>query len=380
MRGFSTPISGIAPRPDDAGSLRRLGNVHLGPLLAALALAVVGLVTIHSASAELAVDHMPRQLVWLAAGVIVLIIAFSIDYHAVVDLAPMFYVASLALLAAVLVIGSDISGHRSWLGIGSLGGQPSELAKPATVLMLARYLSRIQGPWLSLRHILVAGTIAGLPMALIALGGDLGSMAMLMPMVGGMLLVAGVKPRFLLVALLLGLVAGTAIWHLGLRPYQRQRVTSFVSPDSDPLGAGYQVRQSKIAVGAGRLMGRGYGQGTQSQLRFLPARHTDFIMAVLAEEWGFLGVVTVLALYGFYIASCGRVASRSRDRAGILVVTGLVGLFAFHVLYNTGMVVGLVPITGIPLPFLSYGGSFMLTNFMMTGLILNVDHRRYVNR
>ncbi len=380
MRGFSTPISSIAPRPDDAGSLRRLGNVHLGPLLAALALAAIGLVTIHSASAELAVDHMPRQVVWLAVGLVVLAVVFLVDYHAIVDLAPVLYGASLALLIAVLVFGSDVSGHRSWLGIGGLGGQPSELAKPTTVLMLARYLSRIQRPWLSLKQVLVAGVIAGAPMALIALGGDLGSMAMLVPMIAGMLLVAGIRPRLLLVGLLLGVVMGTAIWQLGLRPYQRQRVTSFVSPDSDPLGAGYQVRQSKIAVGAGRLMGRGYGQGTQSQLRFLPARHTDFVMAVLAEEWGFLGVLTVLALYGFYIASCGRVASRSRDRTGILVVTGLVGLFSFHVLYNTGMVVGLVPITGIPLPFLSYGGSFILTNFLMTGLILNIDHRRYVNR
>jgi len=162
--------------------------------------------------------------------------------------------------------------------------------------------------------------------------------------------------------------------------YQRQRVKTFVSPQSEPLGAGYQLQQSKIAVGSGQLTGRGYLQGTQSQLRFLPARHTDFIFAVLAEEWGFLGVAVVLALYVFYVRNGVIVALRSRDRKAMLLVVGLLSGFAFHVLYNTAMVVGLLPITGIPLPFLSYGGSFTLANFFATGMILGIDFRRYVNR
>ena len=155
---------------------------------------------------------------------------------------------------------------------------------------------------------------------------------------------------------------------------------TFVQPERDPLGSGYQVRQSKIAVGSGKMFGRGYGQGTQSQLRFLPARHTDFILAVLAEEWGFLGVAVVLSLYVLYIWSGARIAMRARDRAGILVVVGLLSVFCFHVLYNTAMVVGYLPITGIPLPFLSYGGTFTLFNFTATGIILGIDLRRYVNR
>jgi rod shape determining protein RodA len=165
-----------------------------------------------------------------------------------------------------------------------------------------------------------------------------------------------------------------------MQDYQRQRVMTFLQPASDPLGAGYQVRQSKIAVGSGELAGRGYMQGTQSQLRFLPARHTDFILAVLAEEWGFVGVATVLSLYGVYLANAGAVAARARDRQGILLVTGLASVVAFHVLYNSAMVIGLVPITGIPLPFLSYGGSFTLVNWTVLGLLLGVDFRRYVNR
>ena len=170
------------------------------------------------------------------------------------------------------------------------------------------------------------------------------------------------------------------MWTLGMQEYQKERVRTFVSPERDPLGAGYQLQQSKIAVGSGQFLGRGYQQGTQSQLRFLPARHTDFVFAVLAEEWGFLGVALVLLFYSIFLLNGARVAERARDRFGILLVVGLLSGFGFHVLYNTAMVVGMVPITGIPLPFLSYGGSFMLANFIATGLILGVDFRRHVNR
>jgi rod shape determining protein RodA len=217
-------------------------------------------------------------------------------------------------------------------------------------------------------------------MILIVLQPDLGSAAMLAPLLAGMLLIAGVRLRLLAAAALVLLLVGTAGWTFAMKDYQRDRVLTFLAPGSDPLGAGYQVRQSKIAVGSGELTGRGYMQGTQSQLRFLPARHTDFIFSVLAEEWGFLGVVTVLGLFATFIVSGLRIAMRARDRGGILLVVGFLSLFTFHVLYNTAMVVGLMPITGIPLPFLSYGGSFMLLNLVGTGLILNVDVRRYVNR
>jgi rod shape determining protein RodA len=170
------------------------------------------------------------------------------------------------------------------------------------------------------------------------------------------------------------------VWNFGMKEYQRQRVYTFLQPANDPLGAGYQVRQSKIAVGSGRMTGRGYRQGTQSQLRFLPARHTDYILAVLAEERGFLGVAFVLGLYGLYFASAATIAARARDRAGILLVVALASIAGFHVLYNSAMVIGLTPNTGIPLPFLSYGGSFMLINWISVGLMLGIDYRRYVNR
>ncbi len=203
---------------------------------------------------------------------------------------------------------------------------------------------------------------------------------MFVPLLGGMLLVAGLRGKVVVVGLLVVALVAGAVWTFAMYDYQKQRVITFLSPDSDPLGAGYQLQQSKIAVGSGELLGRGYMQGTQSQLRFLPARHTDFILAVLAEEWGFLGVAVVLFLFVIYFLNGAEIAMRARDRAGVLLVVGLLSAFGFHVLYNAAMVIGLVPITGIPLPLLSYGGSFMLANLIAIGLILGVDFRRYVNR
>jgi rod shape determining protein RodA len=233
---------------------------------------------------------------------------------------------------------------------------------------------------LTVKEIALALAIVGAPMVLVAVEPDLGGAAMFAPLILGMLLVAGVRLRVILTAGLVAVLLAAAVWTFGMREYQRQRVLTYISPESDPLGAGYQVRQSKIAVGSGELLGKGYMQGTQSQLRFLPARHTDFVLAVLAEEWGFVGVAVVLGLYAMYLTGAGRVAMRARDRAGILLVVGLLSVACFHVIYNSAMVVGFLPITGIPLPFLSYGGSFTMVSFLATGIILGVDLRRYVNR
>jgi len=233
---------------------------------------------------------------------------------------------------------------------------------------------------LDMRQIFTAVLIVGVPMALVAVEPDMGGAGMYAPLLVGMLLVAGIRVRLLVTAVVVGLVLVSGVWTFGMKGYQRQRVLTYLAPETDPLGAGYQVRQSKIAVGSGELLGKGYMRGSQSQLRFLPARHTDFILSVLAEEWGFLGVLTVLGLYVLFITSAARIAMRARDRAGILLVVGLLSVFCFHILYNSAMVVGFTPITGIPIPFLSYGGSFTMINFISTGIILGVDIRRYVNR
>jgi rod shape determining protein RodA len=379
MRSTSS-TSSIAALPEDRPALRYLTKVRWPVLLVALALSVAGLATIHSASSELASDYMPRQAIWVALGLVAFLVALGVDYLKLAKFALPIYVVSLVLLVAVLLFGQEIGGARSWLGFGGWRLQPSELAKVATVLLLARYLAASNRRVLALKEVGVASVIAGAPMALIALSPDLGSAAMFVPMLLGMLLLAGVNKRLVAIGVLSAALVGAGAWNLVLLDYQKDRVRTYLAPGSDPLGDGYQLRQSKIAVGSGQITGRGYGQGTQSQLRFLPARHTDFIFAVLAEEWGFVGVSGMLFLFGAYILNGARVAARARDRTGILLVVGLLSVFTAHVLYNTAMVVGLVPITGIPLPFLSYGGSFTLANFFATGLILGVDFRRYVNR
>lgn len=351
-----------------------------GVVVAALLLSAVGMMTIHSASLEMGTDYLPRQATWVALGVLIMLIAFSIDYHLLMGLAFPLYLLGLLSLVLVLVVGHQAGGARSWLGIGVFRFQPAELCKITTALLLARYLGRIRAAELELVQILWAIAIVVPPIVLLALQPDLGSAAMLIPLLAACLLVAGLKWRILLPTALLGILLAGGLWQFALHDYQKERVLTFVSPERDPHGAGYQIRQSKIAVGSGQVTGRGYQQGTQSQLRFLPARHTDFVFAVLAEERGFLGVISVLGLYGLYVLSGARAAMRARDRDGILLISGLLGMFSFHVLYNTAMVIGFVPITGIPLPFLSYGGSFTLLSFVATGLILNVDFRRYVNR
>ena len=379
MSDFFRSTTAAFTLPEPRQRLRQLATVRWGLLVAVLLLAAVGLASVHSASAEMTIDYLPRQLLWVGLGLIVLALVLAVDYQLLLAVAWPLWALSLGALALVLVAGQVRGGARGWFQLGPFAAQPSELAKVLTALVLARYLARADR-FLSLRQVATAVGIALVPMVLIAVEPDLGGAAMFVPMVAGMLLVAGLPGRFLVAALLSGALLAGAIWSFGMQPYQRQRVLTFLRPATDPLGAGYQARQSKIAVGSGELTGRGYMQGTQSQLRFLPARHTDFILAVLAEEWGFLGVAAVLGLYALYILNAAQVAMRARDRSGILLVVGLVSIFAFHVLYNCAMVVGLVPITGIPLPFLSYGGSFTLLNFAAAGIILGVDYRRHVNR
>ncbi len=380
MRSTSRAIELLTGRPEEASLLRYLAGVRWAVLGAALALTVIGLATINSASSELTVDYLPRQILRIAIGLTVFVIAFSIDHQLLTKFSLPIYLVSLATLVAVLFLGSEAGGARSWLRVGAAQFQPSDFAKLAAVLLLARYLAGVNRRYLSVRQLLVACSVIAVPMLLVALEPDWGGAAMFVPMALGMVLISGVRWRVLVAGALALVVLAVGVWNFAMLDYQRERVKTFLSPDSDPLDAGYQLRQSKIAVGSGQFTGRGYMQGTQSQLRFLPARHTDFIFAVLAEEWGFVGVAIVLALFSAYVLNGVTVAMRARDRAAILLVVGLLSGIAFHVLYNTAMVVGLLPITGIPLPFLSYGGSFLLANFAATGLILGVDFRRYVNR
>jgi rod shape determining protein RodA len=376
-------ISGRLPSlgiPDERPLLRRLPTLAWGLPACAVVLAIVGLTVVRSASTELEVDYLPRQAAWVGVGLLALVIGFSISHLTLLRLALPLYGFGIVALVLTLLYGHEAGGARSWIGIGGLGGQPSDLMKLATILVLVRYLAASDHDRLRSRELLVVAGIVALPAALIALEPDLGGALILLPALGALLWLAGLRLRVVMAAALALVVLGAAGWAFALQDYQRDRILTFFSPATDPLGAGYQIRQAKIAVGSGELLGRGYLQGTQSQLRFLPARHTDFAFAVLAEERGFVGVIVVLALYLYYLWSGARVAARARDRQAIFLVVGLLAVLSFHVLYNTAMSIGLVPITGIPLPFLSYGGSFTLWSFFVTGIILGVDFRRWVNR
>jgi rod shape determining protein RodA len=369
------PTLSVEERP----AFRNFSGLDWAFLLSALVLAGIGVATVGSATEAMPGDFVTRQLLWVGLGFVTMIVLAAVNYRTVVDLGLVLYLVGLALLVLVLFFGSVMGGARGWFAVGGVALQPAELAKLTTAIFLARYLAGVNRRHLGLKHIAISTAIVVVPMVLLALQPDLGSAVMYLPMLGAMLLVAGVRWQVLAAAVLAVALAGAGVWTFALHDYQRERIFTFMNPQADPLGAGYQVQQSKIAVGSGELLGKGYGQGTQSGLRFLPARHTDFIFAVLAEEWGFVGTITVLTLYAVFLLNGFRVAMRARERAAILLVAGLLGLVAFHVVYNTAMVVGFVPITGIPLPFLSYGGSFTILNFAIAGLVLGIDVRRYAN-
>lgn len=375
----STSASARLALPDD-GSLRGLRAETLLLLGSSFLLAAIGALTVHSASAELAIDYLPRQLVWIGIGAVVMLFAALFDYRFLLRYAGVFYGASLLAVLIISLFGHEAGGARSWVGLFGLGGQPTDMAKLATALLLARLLSAVHEPMLPTRQLVIGAIIVAVPMALVVAQPDLGGAIMFTPLLAATVLVGGVSLRTLLRVGVLLIAVGGLVFAFGLRDFQRDRILTFVSPERDPLGAGYQVRQSKIAVGSGGTSGKGYMQGSQSKLRFLPARHTDFVFAVLAEEWGFAGVFSALMLYLTYLGAGLKVALDARDRAGLLLATGLLSVLTVHVLYNTSMVIGLVPITGIPLPFLSYGGSFTLFCFFATGLLLAIDSRRYVNR
>ncbi len=346
----------------------------------AVLLALIGLSTVKSASAELPIDYFPRQSMFVGVGVLVMVAGLGLSYKLMLRFALPIYFLGLALLVGILLVGHEAGGARSWFGVAGFGLQPSELMKLATLLVLVRFLSSIDSLQVELPDLARATGIVLIPFMLIYLEPDLGSAMILFAILGALVLVAGLSLRTVLILGLVVLIAGAGVWLFALQDYQKARVMTFFKPGDDPLGAGYQIRQSKIAVGSGEILGKGYMQGTQSQLRFLPARHTDFIFAVLAEERGFLGVAVVLGLYLVFLYNGTLVATRAGDRQGMLLVVGLLAVLSFHILYNTSMMVGLVPITGLPLPFLSYGGSFTLFCFFATGVILSVDFRRYVNR
>jgi rod shape determining protein RodA len=348
-------------------------------LSVAVALGTIGLVGIYSSTMHMdSTSYFLRQLVWLIAGVGLSFVVASIDYHVLAEHIAIIYVGAMSLLLGVLLFGSTIAGSRSWFGIGSFGLQPSELAKLVVVVALARFLSAIQRRYLTVSQIFGACAICGVPVLLVTVQPDLGTALTFVPILALGLFVRGVRPAVLISGILIVIFLLPVTWAV-LKDYQKDRILTFLHPESDPLGSGYQVIQSKIAIGSGGLWGAGLFQGSQNQLGFLPTRHTDFIFAVIAEEMGFVGVCITLALLLAFVFRTLSLTFMAGDTLGLFIVLGVGGMFLFHILVNVGMVIGFMPIAGIPLPFLSYGGSSVLTAFIGLGLIVSVRRCRYVN-
>jgi len=341
--------------------------------------ALIGVFFIYSSSHFLAGGYHVRQLVWIGASLVALVLVLVIDYKFFVSLAVYFYGLTAVLLAVTLVFARFIAGTKSWLTFGLMQFQPSEMAKIVMILLFARLFADYKRPYLTPQHTWLALLLSGIPLGLIILQPDLGTAMTFLAIIGGGFILAGLKKKTIIVLLLAALVLGVGGWNFALKSYQKNRITTLLNPLHDPRGSGYQVNQSKIAIGSGGLAGKGFMKGSQSQLRFLPARHTDFIFSVIGEEAGFLGVLTVIGLYFLMLARMFSAVGKARDRAGVYIVFTASVLIAFQFLVNILMIIGLFPVVGITLPFLSYGGSSLLTSFVACGLILNVRMRRFAN-
>ncbi|MDR3363154.1 MAG: rod shape-determining protein RodA [Desulfovibrio sp.] len=322
-------------------------------------------------------DFYQRQIIWGMCGLLCMLLAMSFDYRRLRNLAWPLFLASLVLLLLVPVMGKSVYGAKRWLSLGFMSIQPSETAKLAVLLLAARLLARDQRPlgWKDFFAVLAVGLA---PCAFIIMQPDLGTTIMLLLILGGMILYRGLHGHVLKICLLTVPCAAAFMWIAGLRDYQRQRILTFLDPGNDPRGAGYHILQSRIAIGSGELWGKGFKEGTQSQLRFLPERHSDFAMAVFGEEWGFVGCVALITLFCFFLLSIFSTVIQAKDRFGSLLAVGIFFYFFWQIFINIGMVIGLMPVVGIPLPFISYGGSATLLNFTLLGIVLNVSMRRFM--
>ncbi len=349
--------------------------LHFDWVLAGLAglLVGAGLVTLWSLVPRLGL----RQLVWAAIGVAAGVVLVSVDYRVLARWAYAGYAVGLGLLAAVFVVGRAAQGARRWLAVGPLTIQPSELFKLACILALARYLAAREDARPGWDRLLVPLLLVAPGLALIVKQPDLGSALVLLPVVLAMVFAGGARWRDLGLLVGAGLAAAPPVWFV-LREYQRERILVYLDPYRDPLGSAWNVIQAKITIGSGQLWGKGLFGGTQSRLAFLPERHTDFIFAAFAESWGFIGAMGLLALYGLLLHRGFAVAATARDALGSLLATGATVLLTSQALVNLGMVTGLLPVVGIPLPLVSYGGSALLTALSAVALIENVRMRRFV--
>jgi rod shape determining protein RodA len=361
---------------------RMLLNIDWMLLLLVFMIGAWGLVTVYSATHGRLETHLDdlylKQIYWFSAGLVLMVLVTLVDYQHLCRAAYFLLTLGILLLVAVFVFGRVASGARRWLALGPLSFQPSEMVKVFLILSFARYFTetRREGG-LRLRDSLIPLVMVVVPFVLIAKQPDLGT-ALVLFFVACTLVFASGFPLKILLSLMGGGLIALPIGWLFLKDYQKVRVITLLNPDFDPLGAGYHSWQSKIAIGSGGFWGKGLLAGTQSGLNFLPEKHTDFIFAVFAEEWGFIGTAALLVLYMLLIVRGLSIAYTSKDRLGSLIATGVVTTLSVYILFNIGMTVGLTPVVGLPLPLFSYGGSSMLATMVAVGLLLNIRMRRFL--
>ena len=340
---------------------------------------LIGIVTIYSATQakglSFAEGYAMRQLSWMGIGLVFLAVCIIASYQRFVDLAYVIYGVNILLLLLVLIMGHVRLGAQRWFSIAGFAFQPSEFVKLSLILALSNYLGAKKGAMGSLKDILVPSILLAVPFSLVVLQPDLGSALLLLPIFFSMLLAAGASQKHIVGMMALGAASAPFFWHF-LREHQRQRLLVFLNPNVDPLGAGYTIIQSKIAIGSGGLFGKGWTRGTQNQLNFLPERHTDFIFSVIGEEWGFLGAILIVFLFFLLIKKAFNTALLTSDIYGKAIAVGIAAMLGLQVIINIGMTIGLAPVVGIPLPLVSYGGSSLVSTLMAIGLLVNVGMRR----
>lgn len=350
-------------------------------LLQVALVAAIGIINLYSATAAWSGPATPiyiKQLSWFGLGLIIVTLLCLFDYRHLEYLGFPAYGVAILMLLAVLVVGRTSMGATRWLSVGSIGLQPSEVMKIVIIIVLARYFTEKSNPQgFTLRDLLLPGALLLVPVLLVMKQPDLGTAMLLLAIGGTMALFAGIRRSTLLALAIAGAAAAFGGWFL-LHDYQRQRIYTFLNPEQDPLKSGYHIIQSKIAVGSGGLFGQGFRKGTQAQLSFLPERHTDFAFSVFAEEWGFTGCLLVLVLYLLIVLWGLYISRRASDRFGMFLALGVSAMLFWHIVVNLGMVIGLLPVVGVPLPFFSYGGTSMITSMTGIGLLLNVSMRRFM--
>jgi rod shape determining protein RodA len=363
---------------------RLIENFDWSLIWVLLAIMSIGLLSVYSAlyqqiQANPTYNLFVKQIVWLAVGFSVMFCCLLVDYQRVRVASTWLYLFVVLLLVLVLVLGREVNGSKRWLEIAGFQFQPSEFMKIMIVVQLSSYFSSQEiSPYPGLKKLLPALAMIVVPVLLILAEPDLGTALSVLAISVTVVFCIGIRWRYILAFVMVVVPSLVPIWEKVLKPYQKKRILILLRPDLDPLGAGYHIRQSKIAIGSGKLMGKGFLNGTQNKLHFLPEKHTDFIFSVWAEEWGFIGCLVLLLLFAAFIVLSLQVAKRSKDRYGSLLVVGMTALVLWQVLINIGMVIGLLPVVGITLPFVSYGGSSIISLCIAVGVIENVSMRRYV--